>query len=91
MSSKFFLILFLIIVKFYRIKIDAHKNCTGDHTSSAGESSSSGVKNLMSAFNETEEELSGKDPIDDDIMNPDKQVYEAVLSGEQIYISPSYK
>lgn len=91
MSSKFFLILFLIILKFYRIKIDSHKNFTGDHTSSGGESSSSGVKNLMSAFNETEEEFSGKDPIDDDIMNPDKQVYEAVLSGEQIYISPSYK
>lgn len=37
----------------------------------------------MSAFNEAEEDLSGKDPIDYDIMNPDKQVDEAMLSGKR--------
>ncbi|KAK1369216.1 hypothetical protein POM88_035308 [Heracleum sosnowskyi] len=62
----------------------SHKtNFTEIHKSTNVESSSSGVKNLMSEFNDADEDQIGKDPIDDYIMNPDNQVYENIVSDEE--------
>ncbi|KAK1396367.1 hypothetical protein POM88_006230 [Heracleum sosnowskyi] len=48
------------------------------------ESSSSGVKNLLSEFNDANEDQIEKDPSDDYILNPENQVYENVVSDEEV-------
>ncbi|KAK1371825.1 hypothetical protein POM88_037917 [Heracleum sosnowskyi] len=47
-------------------------------------SSSSGVNNLLSEFNDADEDQIEKDPSDDYILNPENQVYENVVSDEEV-------
>ncbi|KAK1367651.1 hypothetical protein POM88_033743 [Heracleum sosnowskyi] len=47
-------------------------------------SSSSGVNNLLSEFNDADEYQIEKDPNDDYILNPENQVYENVVSDEEV-------
>lgn len=67
--------------QFLARKACQHTNIQALHPSNNGEPSSSGVKNLMLDFIDVDVNHLEKHPIDDDIMNPDNQAYEALVSG----------
>ncbi|KAK1372346.1 hypothetical protein POM88_028539 [Heracleum sosnowskyi] len=56
----------------------------GNHQSNSGEGSSSGAQNLLSAFNDVDDDEDVHNDNVNDILNPENQVYEAVVSDEEV-------